>query len=104
MVLPGSCPPKFTRRKTAQDPSFNVILWRLEIPAQQLAERPFEQPADRLNNNWSYILFDRTGRWTGGWTIAMSKQIGWTATFLLQLCGVSDPSSGLVPVRSFLSP
>ena len=34
-----------------------------EIPAQQLVERPFEQPVDRLNNCWSYILFDRMDRW-----------------------------------------
>ena len=63
-----------------QDLSFNMVLWRPEIPAQQLVERPFEQPVDRLNNCWSYILFDRTDRWMGGWRIAMSGQIGWTAT------------------------
>jgi hypothetical protein len=57
-----------------------MALWRPEIPAQQLVERPFEQPVDRLNNCWSYILFDRMDRLTGGWRIAMSGQIGWTAT------------------------
>ena len=86
-----------------QDLPFNMVLWRPETPAQQLVERPFEQPVDRLNNCWSYILFDRTDLWMGGRRIVMSGHIGWTATCLLQLYDVSNPSSGLIPVRSFLS-
>ena len=73
-------PPKFTcrieeSRKTrslasAEDPLQPVVGGQAalsspssEIPAQQLVERPFEQPVDRLNNCWSYILFDRMDHW-----------------------------------------
>ncbi len=104
MAVPGSYPPKFCA-PAVQDLSFNVVLWRLETLAQQLAERPSFRAARRSAEQLLELYTIRSDGLLDGrledryeWTDRMDSN-----RFLLQLYDVSEPSTGLIPVRSFLS-